>query len=209
MTPLRDRLRLIVITDRDAAHPRDLTAVVEAALDAGAPAIQLRDKERSARELLPLARELRLRAHAHDALFFVNDRLDVALAAGADGAHLGPDDLPIAAARHIVPEGFLLGYSTDDPEEARHAEADGADYLGCGTIWPTSSKGDAGDAIGPSGLARVAGAVSIPVVGIGGVTRARLPELRDTGAAGVAVIGDIMGVEDPAGAVRAYLSASF
>ena len=209
VTPLRDRLRLIVITDRAAAHPKDSTEVVEAALDAGAPAIQLRDKERSARELLPVARELRMRSHAYGALFFVNDRLDVALAAGADGAHLGPDDLPIAAARRIVPRGFLLGYSTDDPEEAMQAEADGADYLGCGTIWTTSSKGNAGDAIGPAGLARVAGAVSIPVVGIGGVTRARLSALQGTGAAGVAVIGDIMGAEDPAGAVRAYLSASF
>lgn len=203
---LATRLGLIVITDTSLAT-RPLLDVVRATLAGGAPAVQLRDKRGSAREMLALARSLHSLCREHDALFFVNDRLDVALAAGADGAHLGPDDLPIHAARRVVPQGFLLGWSTDDPKEARQAEAAGADYVGCGAVWTTRSKADAGTAIGPEGLARVAGAVSIPVVGIGGITLDRLPELTGTGAAGVAVIADLMTADDPEHRTRAYLRA--
>jgi thiamine-phosphate pyrophosphorylase len=144
---------------------------------------------------------------AAGALFFVNDRVDVALAAEADGAHLGPWDLPIEALRRWVPEDFLLGYSTDDPDEARRAEAAGADYLGCGAVYPTRSKDVGDEAIGPQGLDRVARAVGIPVVGIGGVTPERASELAATAAAGVAVMGAIMAADDPGGAVAGLLRA--
>jgi len=189
------------------AAPRDLLRIVEAALGAGAPAIQLRDKTLGARELMELGTALRRLTCDAGALFFVNDRVDVALAVGADGVHLGPDDLPVAEVRRFVPEGFLIGYSTDDPGRALAAVREGADYLGCGTVWSTRSKEDAGSAIGPEGLARVARAVPVPVpvVGIGGITPERAPLLRDTGAAGVAVIGAVMGAADPAAAVRALL----
>jgi thiamine-phosphate pyrophosphorylase len=181
--------------------------VVGAALAAGAPCIQLRAKARSAGELVPLGRELREATAAHDALLVVNDRLDVALAIGADGVHLGPDDLPLAEVRRRVPRSLLLGVSTDDPGEAREAERLGADYLGVGTIWATSSKPDAGEAIGPEGLSRIARAVSIPVVGIGGITVERAHALAGTGAAGIAVIGAVMGAADPGAATRALLAA--
>jgi len=205
---LRGRLRLTVITDSGLAAPRGVEAVVELALGAGgagALAIQLRDKQASAGELQPLALRLRAATRRAGALFIVNDRLDLALAAEADGVHLGPDDLPVAAVRRVVPPKFLIGYSTDDPDEARRAVRDGADYLGTGTIFPTSSKPDAGEAIGPEGLARVAAAVSVPVVGIGGITPENAPLLAGTGAAGLAVIGAVMGSDDPAGAVRELL----
>lgn len=201
-----ERLRLIVVTDAGAARPRPLQEVVEAALAAGAPAVQLREKGRSAGELLDLARSLRDRCRARGALLFVNDRLDLALAAEADGVHLGPDDLPVSAARRWAPEGFLVGYSTDDPGEARAAVADGADYIGCGTVWPTPSKAGAGEPIGPGGLARVARAVRVPVVGIGGITPENVHLLRGSGAAGVAVIGAVMAAADPAEAVRKLLA---
>jgi thiamine-phosphate pyrophosphorylase len=139
------------------------------------------------------------------ALLFVNDRVDVALAAEADGAHVGPTDLPLAALRRWVPSTFLLGYSTDDPDEARRAEAAGADYLGCGAVYRTRSKDVGDEAIGPTGLHRVARAVGIPVVGIGGITPERASELAATGAAGVAVMGAIMAADDPGGAVRDLL----
>jgi thiamine-phosphate diphosphorylase len=200
---LHTRLRLIVITDRGLALPRPVEEVVEEALRAGAPAIQLREKEWGAGRTLELALKLRELCAAHDALFFVNDRFDLALASGADGVHLGPDDIPLGEVRRIAPPGFLIGWSTDDPDEARKAEAEGADYLGCGTVWPTSSKADAGEAIGPDGLARVAGAVEIPVVGIGGITPENVHLVRGTGAAGVAVMGAVMGARDPGSAVRA------
>ncbi len=199
-------LRLIVITDRGLAAPRAVADVVAEALAAGAPAIQLRDKEADARELYRRALELRELTRRHHALLFINDRLDVALAAGADGAHLGPDDVPLARARAVVPDTFLLGWSTDDPEQAVRAAADGADYIGCGAVFGTASKAGLEDErIGPRGLAAVARAVTIPVVGIGGVTPDNVTEIAATGAAGAAVIGAVMAAEDVTAAVRGLL----
>lgn len=180
--------------------------VVTAALAAGAPAIQLRAKDADTRALWELARVLRELTTRRGALLFVNDRVDVALAAGADGAHLGPDDLPVAAVRTRVPREFLLGYSTDVPEIARRAVADGADYIGCGTVYATRTKANAGAAIGPARLDEVARAVDVPVVGIGGVTAALAPEIAATAAAGIAVVGAVMAAPDPGSAVRALLA---
>ncbi len=202
-----DRLRLIVLTDAGLAAPRPLLEVVDAALAAGAPALQLRDKGLGARELAELGSALRARTRDHGALLFVNDRVDVALAVGADGVHLGPEDLPVSAVRSVTPPTFLIGYSTDQPEEARTAVRDGANYIGCGAVWPTGTKADAGSAIGPEGLAAVAGSVPVPVVGIGGVTAERISLLGSTGAAGVAVVGAVMGAEDPGQAVQTLLEA--
>ncbi len=203
---LAERLRLIVLTDRALAAPRTILEVVSAALAAGAPAVQLHDKQAGAAELLAIARDLRRLTRRFGALLFVNDRADVALTADADGVHLGPDDLPVAAVRRCVPEGFLIGYSTDDPARARRAVAEGADYLGCGTVYPTGSKADAGSAIGLEGLDRVAAAVPVPVVAIGGITPGRAPEIASTGAAGLAVVSAVMGAEDPGAAVTALLA---
>lgn len=200
-------LGLIVITDRRLAAPRSIFEVVEAALDAGAPAIQLRDKEATARELYDQARALREVTARRGALLFVNDRLDVALAADADGVHLGPGDLPIHAARLAAPRPFLIGASTDDPAEAQRLEAEGADYIGCGAVFGSTTKDVGEEQIGPAGLAAVARAVSIPVVGIGGIRPDNAHLLRDTGAAGIAVIGAVMAAPDPAAAVRQLLSA--
>ena len=207
MTLTPRRLRLIVITDDGLAAPRDVETVVRAALEAGAPAVQLRAKGVGAGELLERARRLRRLTADAGALLFVNDRLDVALAAGADGVHVGPTDLPLEAVRRAVPNDFLVGVSTDDPEEARRAEAAGADYVGCGAVFGTSTKDVGDEAIGTDGLDRVARAVSIPVVGIGGVTPERAPAVAATAASGVAVVGAVMAAADPADAVRRLLAA--
>lgn len=203
---LASALRLVVLTDSTLAGSRGVPAIVEDSLAAGARAIQLRNKEVDSARLLEAARELRSLTRRFGALLFVNDRLDVALAAGADGVHLGRDDLPVAAVRAQVPQDFLIGYSTDDPLEAAHAVAGGADYLGCGTVYPTNSKADAGEVIGIERLERLARAVAVPVVGVGGITPARAREVARTSAAGVAAIGAVMGAADPAGAVRALLA---
>ena len=200
--PLRRALRLLVITHPRPRCGRPLEEVVGEVAAAGATAVQLRDKEAPPRELLALARRLRAVTARHRALLIVNDRLDIALAAGADGVHLGPDDVPVAAARRVAPDSFLLGHSTDDPCVARRAEADGADYLGCGTVFPTTSKADAGAVIGVGGFAAVARSVGIPVLAIGGVTAERVPLLGGSGAGGVAVISAVMAARRPANATR-------
>lgn len=199
------RLRLIVVTDPDCGAGREVVDVVRAALRGGAPAVQLRMKDAPAREMAALARTLLAETRAADALLFVNDRVDVALAAGADGAHVGQDDLPAAAARRIVPPGFLLGVSAETVELARAAEADGADYVGVGPVYATGSKADAGDAIGLGRITEVASAVRIPVVGIGGITARNAAAVVRAGAAGVAVISAVVRADDPEAAVRALL----
>jgi thiamine-phosphate pyrophosphorylase len=203
---LAERLRLLVLTDRRLAAPRDVMTVVEAALRAGCRAVQLRDKGASARELLQSARALRTLARKHGALLFVNDRVDVALAAGADGVHLGPSDLPVGAVRAWVGDRLLVGFSTDDPERARQAVAEGADYLGCGAVFGTRTKDVGDEAIGTDRLDQVARAVPVPVLGIGGITPGNVAEVAATAAAGAAVVGSVMSAPDPEAAVRSLLA---
>jgi thiamine-phosphate pyrophosphorylase len=198
-------LKLIVITDAALARPRRVEDVVRAALEAGAPAVQLRDKTANARSLFEQAVALRKLTREYGALLFVNDRLDVALAAGADGVHLGPDDMPPEAARRAAPPPFIIGWSTDDPEHARRAEAAGIDYLGTGAVFGTTSKDVSGQRIGPEGLRRVVESVKIPVVGIGGVDERNVSEVAATGAAGSAVISAVMASNDVAKTIFALL----
>ena len=198
---LFEKLRLIVITDRRLSHPRTVESVVTLALEGGARAIQLRDKGAGARELLGSAQRLRALTREFEALLFINDRIDVALAVEADGVHLGSDDMPVAALRSVVPQGFVIGHSTDLPEVARRAQDEGADYLGCGTVYPTFSKRDAGEVIGLRRLKEVVRSVEIPVVGIGGIDASRAAEVAETGCAGIAVIGAVMAAPDPSAVV--------
>lgn len=204
---LGERLSLVVVTDADCGPGRALVEVVAAALQGGAPAIQLRAKRESTREMLALARRLREDTRRTGALLFVNDRVDVALAAGADGAHLGDDDLPIALARRLVPAGFLLGRSVDSPEAAAEAEREGADYVGVGPVFATLSKADAGEAIGTAGVRAVRGATALPVVAIGGIDEGNATSVSAAGADGVAVIRAVLQARDPAAAARAILEA--
>lgn len=197
---------LIVVTDRTLAAPRSMRDVVDAALDAGAPAIQLRDKRATAAELLHEARALLPVIRAAGALLFINDRIDVALAAGADGVHLGPHDIPVSAARRIAPAGFVIGCSTDDPLVAQRVEEEGADYIGCGAVFGTSTKDVGDEAIGTKRLDAVARAVSIPVVGIGGVTTANVAAVAGTSASGAAVVSGVMRADDVGAAVAALMA---
>ncbi|MGB0542120.1 MAG: thiamine phosphate synthase [Longimicrobiales bacterium] len=200
------QLRLIVITDVRMAAPRSIVDVVQAAVDAGAPAIQLRAKETTARETAEIGRELRTITAEAGALLFVNDRFDVSLVVEADGVHIGPDDVPVSELRRISPPGFLIGSSTDDAVEAQRLVSDGADYIGCGTVYPTSTKPDAGETIGITGLQTVVEAVEVPVIGIGGVDVNGAQEIAvETTAAGIAVIGAVMQAKDPGIVVRDLL----
>lgn len=205
MTPPDDlarRLELVVITDARCGEGRGLVDVVRAALRGGAPAVQLRAKTEPARQTVALARVLREETRAAGALLFVNDRLDVALVAGADGAHVGDDDIPVPAARRIVPPGFLLGRSVETPEQAARAREEGADYVGVGPVYETASKDDAGLPVGLARVSAVAEAAGVPVVGIGGIEAENAAEVARAGAAGVAVIRAVMQAPDPEEAVR-------
>jgi thiamine-phosphate pyrophosphorylase len=190
---------LVLVTDRRGTEGRDLAAVVEAALDAGLPAVQLRDKDLPGRPLLALAERLRAATARAGALLLVNDRIDVAIAAGADGVHLGGGSVPVDVARRLLGPGALIGVSTHAPGEAPGA----ADFAFFGPVWATPGKTD----VGPRRLAEAVRASPVPMLAIGGVTAARVPDARAAGAAGVAVIRAILAAPDPAAATRALLAA--
>jgi len=192
--------RLVLVTDRRAAAGRDLLAVAETALDAGLPAIQLRDKDLAGRSLLALAERLRDATARRGALLFVNDRVDVALAVEADGVHLGGGALPVAVVRALLPPHALIGVSTHAPGEP---DAAGADFLFFGPLHATPGK----TAQGVSALAGAVAAAPVPVLAIGGIDAGEIADVRTAGAAGVAVIRAILGAVDAARATRALLAA--
>jgi thiamine-phosphate pyrophosphorylase len=187
-----------LVTDRHQARKRPLEWVVAAALDGGVNLVQLREKDLSARELWPLAARLRELTEGR-ALFVVNDRLDVALAVGADGVHLAGHSLPPGAARTVGGAARLIGASVHDLGEAERASQGGADYLLVGTLYPTGSKpGHPG--AGPELLQEIREAVDVPLLGIGGITARTARDVLAAGARGVAVVSAIMGADDPAAA---------
>lgn len=201
----RPRLDLYVILDPAATAGRDVETVAEAVLAAGGRWIQLRDKESPTRELAARARRLAERVRAAGGVLIVNDRLDVALAVGADGVHLGQEDLPAAEARRLAP-GLVLGVSTHDLDQARRAQAAGADYVALGSIYPTGSK-PRFELVGLEALRLVRPHVRVPLVAIGGITAERVAEVRAAGADGVAVISAIGLARDPGAAAAAFLAA--
>jgi thiamine-phosphate pyrophosphorylase len=192
--------RLVLVTDRTATAGRDLADVVASAVDAGLPAVQLRDRDLPGGPLLALAERLRAVTARAGALLLVNDRIDVAVACGADGVHLGGGSMPVDVARRLLADGALVGVSTHAPGEAVR----GADFAFFGPVWETPSK------TGAQGTARLAEAVRatpIPVLAIGGVDATRVAEARHAGAAGVAVIRAILAAADPTAATRGLLAA--
>jgi thiamine-phosphate pyrophosphorylase len=197
--------RLHVVTD--AAGGAGALDAVRAALAGGTPVVQVRTKTGSDLSRLAFAREVVLLCRAAGALSIVNDRVDLALAAGADGTHVGADDLPVSVVRRIAGPDHLIGGTARDPVRAAELVAAGADYLGVGPAFATSTKDGLPDPIGPAGVGAVAAAVAVPVIAIGGVTADRVPLLRAAGAHGVAVVSAVSAAPDPAAAARALLAA--
>jgi thiamine-phosphate diphosphorylase len=191
------RLQRYLITDARAGNVERLVEICDAALEGGMSAVQLRAKGWSDRQLYQAGRALRPRCNDAGALLIVNDRVDIALAVGADGVHLGVDDLPVAAARAILGPDAIIGYSPETDADRRAAEGAGIDYLGVGPVYGTATKSDAGAAIGINGLRQVVGTTTLPVVGIGGIDLARAAEVVATGAVGVAIVGAVFLADDP------------
>jgi thiamine-phosphate diphosphorylase len=202
---LVDQLRLMVITDPVLLKGRDPVAVCRAAVQGGATMLQVRWKDGAAAEVLELTRAL---VAALPVPVLVNDRADIALAAGAAGTHLGWEDVPLEALRPHVPTGFLLGLSVGSHDEADRALGMSADYWSIGPCFATPTKGDAGLPLGPEGFAAIAQRApeGTPVIGIGGITPGNARLVRQAGAAGIAVVGAVVGAGDPAAAARALLT---
>ncbi|MBK6767492.1 MAG: thiamine phosphate synthase [Ardenticatenales bacterium] len=200
-------LRLYVILDPALTRGRPVAAVASAAIAGGATFLQVRAKGATTRQLIALVDAVQAVASPHGVPVIVNDRADVAFACGAAGVHLGPDDLPPAAARRLLGPGALVGCSAGTPDEAIGAARDGADYVGTGDVFGTTSKPDADAPIGLAGLAAVVAAATIPVVAIGGVTAMNARHALAAGAAGVAVLGAVGLADDPERAARAIRDA--
>jgi thiamine-phosphate pyrophosphorylase len=193
-------VRLMLVTDDRMVQGRDLIELVRAAERGGVTSVQLRLKERGAREISELVRTLTAQLRVP---LLVNDRPDIAIAAGAAGVHLGPDDLPVSLARKIAPAGFLIGASVGSAEEAAAAEE--ADYWGIGPWRVTPTKTDSGPALGPAAFSRLVGlARGKPAIAIGGVTPGDIAEVLAGGGRGVAVVSGILGAEDVEDAARQY-----
>jgi len=195
---------LYVILDRSAAAGRDLETILAAAIAGGCRMVQLREKEWPVSQLLPLAQELRQRARKAGVTFVVNDRLDLALAVEADGVHVGQDDLPAPVARPLLRSGMLLGVSSHSVKQARQAQADGADYVAVGSIYPTATK-PGSQLVGLELLRQVRPLIRVPLVAIGGITPGNVGEVIRAGADGVAVISALCAAPDPAQAAREFL----
>ncbi|MFP3895921.1 MAG: thiamine phosphate synthase [Anaerolineales bacterium] len=191
-----------VITDRQVAGDRPISQVIEAALAGGATMVQMREKEGTTRELIAQGRALHGITRAAQVPLIINDRVDIALALDAEGVHVGQDDMPAPIVRRLIGPDRILGVSAGTVEEAHQAERDGATYLGVGDVYGTPSKTDAGTPIGIEGIGEIAAAVSIPVVGIGGIDAENTAAVIEAGAAGVAIISAVVGAQDPRAAAR-------
>ncbi|MFT4946585.1 MAG: thiamine-phosphate pyrophosphorylase [Natronomonas sp.] len=193
-----------LVTQGDLSAGRSTVEIVDAALAGGVDVVQIREKHRRARTRLELAERLREPTAEAGVPLIINDRVDIAVAADADGVHLGDDDLSVSVAREQLGEDAIIGRSVSTVEAAREAEEAGADYLGVGAVYETGSKDvdDEENGIGLGVVEDIADAVGIPFVGIGGVTPERAPDVVGAGADGVAVITAITEAEDPARATR-------
>jgi len=196
---------LYLVTDRRWLGERTLWDGVEEAIRGGATLVQLREKEISSKEYLELAQRVKEVTDRHDIPLIINDRIDIALAIDADGVHLGPEDLPVPIARKLLGGGKIIGSSAASVDEALLFQAQGADYLGVGAVFPTATKRGT-EKVGLEDLRGIKSAVHIPVVAIGGINAENAKPVMETGVDGVAVVSAIMNQTDIREAARQLLS---
>lgn len=198
---------IYLVTDDGCLQGRALIDCVREALDGGVTLVQYRAKTASSAEMYNEALQLKALCDSFNVPLIINDRLDIAMAVGAAGVHLGQDDLPCAAARKILGEDYIIGVSAHNPAEAAEALQSGADYLGCGAVFGTATKADV-KKLGTDGLAAICREKGLPVVGIGGVTADNYREVRAAGADGAAIVSGILAQPDIRAAVRAIARVS-
>lgn len=197
----RNNLLLYLVTDRTWLKDQTLSEVVELAIKNNVTFVQLREKNLDYYKFKKLAIEIKKITDKYNIPFVINDNIQIAIEVDADGVHVGQDDLEASRAREILGENKILGVSVSNVEEAIKAERAGADYLGAGSIFPTSSKSDA-ICIGVDEVKKITRAVNIPVVGIGGINETNIHLLKDSGLDGIALISAILSKEDIAEATR-------
>ncbi len=195
-------LSVYVITDARLSRGRTNVEVVTEAMAGGATCIQLREKGLSTRDYFHLAEELRELTMEKGVTFIVNDHLDIALAVGADGVHLGQEDLPASVARRMIPPEMILGVTARNVHQAKQFQEAGATYLGVGAVYFTGTKNNTGSPIGLQGLAEICRSVKIPVVGVGGINLERAGPVIAAGASGVALVSAVASAPNIARAVE-------
>lgn len=198
---------IYLVTDEGCLQGRALLDCVREALEGGVTLVQYRAKTASSAEMYNEALQLKALCDSFNVPLIINDRLDIAMAVGAAGVHLGQDDLPCAAARKILGEDYIIGVSAHNQAEAKAALQSGADYLGCGAVFGTATKADV-KKLGTDGLAAICKAKGLPVVGIGGVTADNYREVRAVGADGAAIVSGILAQPDIRTTVRAIAKVS-
>lgn len=198
---------IYLVTDDGCLQGRPLLDCVREALEGGVTLVQYRAKTASSAEMYNEALQLKALCDSFKVPLIINDRLDIAMAVGAAGVHLGQDDLPCAVARKILGEDYLIGVSAHNPAEAKAALQSGADYLGCGAVFGTATKADV-KKLGTDGLASICREKGLPVVGIGGVTADNYREVRAAGADGAAIVSGILAQPDISATVRAIAKVS-
>lgn len=198
---------IYLVTDDGCLQGRALIDCVRKALDGGVTLVQYRAKTASSAEMYAEALQLKALCDSFNVPLIINDRLDIAMAVGAAGVHLGQDDLPCAAARKILGEDYIIGVSAHNPAEAKAALQSGADYLGCGAVFGTATKADV-KKLGTEGLTAICREKGLPVVGIGGVTADNYREVRVAGADGAAIVSGILAQPDIRTTVRAISKVS-
>lgn len=198
---------IYLVTDDGCLQGRALIDCVREALEGGVTLVQYRAKTASSAEMYAEALQLKALCDSFKVPLIINDRLDIAMAVGAAGVHLGQDDLPCAAARKLLGEGYIIGVSAHNPTEAKAALQSGADYLGCGAVFGTATKADV-KKLGTDGLAAICKAKGLPVVGIGGVTADNYREVRAAGADGAAIVSGILAQPDIRTTVEAIAKVS-
>lgn len=198
---------IYLVTDDGCLQGRSLLDCVRKALDGGVTLVQYRAKTASSAEMYAEALQLKALCDSFNVPLIINDRLDIAMAVGAAGVHLGQDDLPCAAARKILGEDYIIGVSAHNPAEAKAALQSGADYLGCGAVFGTATKADV-KKLGTEGLTAICREKGLPVVGIGGVTADNYREVRVAGADGAAIVSGILAQPDIRTTVRAIAKVS-
>ena len=199
--------KLHILTDTVLQSRFSHMEITRLAIAGGADTIQYRQKSGTTREMIEIARNMKRLCSEADVTFIVNDRLDVAIAAEADGVHLGQEDFPIPMARELLGEGRIIGGSAATLDEARKCLSEGADYVGFGPVYPTSSKDDAGPVSGIDILKQVVEIIPVPIIAIGGVGAENIPDVMRAGAHGIAVISAVCCQDDPEKATRSLYQA--